>query len=362
VEKYLRNEEPLARVGLVYSQQTAWFYGGPMAREEVEDHALGWCQALIEARIPFEMVHDRLLDEAHLARLRTLILPNLAALSDEQCRQLRAFVSRGGGLIATYETSLHDEWGARRQDFGLADLFGVSYRRRGDGPMRNAYLRLEADPRTAKHHPILDGLEDAPRIIHGTYRLEVTPGRAFPQPPLTLIPGYPDLPMEKVYPRVPKTDIAEVYLSEVGPGRVVYFPWDIDRVYWEVLAVDHGLLLRNAVRWATNEEPPVRVTGPGRARRDRLAAGGLDYRTPGQSDQSDDDEGAVPRAHPRRRAAGRRPAAGGGPGPAGAITASGPRAARAAGRRRAEPEGDLDPRPRGRGDRSRMMVTGVPRG
>ena len=27
-EKYLRNERPLARVGLVYSQQTAWFHGG----------------------------------------------------------------------------------------------------------------------------------------------------------------------------------------------------------------------------------------------------------------------------------------------------------------------------------------------
>src|SRR3989442_15531356 len=83
-ETYLRNEQPLARVGLVYSQQTAWFYGGPRARAKVEDHALGWYQALIEARIPFEMVHDRLLDAEHLGRFRTLILPNIAALSDEQ--------------------------------------------------------------------------------------------------------------------------------------------------------------------------------------------------------------------------------------------------------------------------------------
>jgi hypothetical protein len=30
-----------------------------------------------------------------------------------------------------------------------------------------------------------------------------------------------------------------------------------------VLSVDHFKLLRNAVRWATNEEPPVSVTGPG---------------------------------------------------------------------------------------------------
>jgi hypothetical protein len=262
-ERYLKNVEPLARVGLVYAQQTAWFYGGPRARERVEDHALGWYQALIEARIPFEMVHDRLLDESHLARLKTLILPNIAALSDEQCRQLRAFVERGGGLVATYETSLCDERGHRRTDFGLADLFGVSFRRRDDGPMRNAYLQLEVDRRTGRRHPLLAGLEDAPRVIHGTWRLEVTPRVEFADRPLTLIPSYPDLPMEMVYPRVPKTDIAEAYLREVGAGRVVYFPWDIDRVFWEVLAVDHGTLLRNAVRWATAEEPPVEVEGPG---------------------------------------------------------------------------------------------------
>jgi hypothetical protein len=69
--------------------------------------------------------------------------------------------------------------------------------------------------------------------------------------------------MEKVYPRTAKTDVAEVYLSEPGAGRVVYFPWNIDRIFWEVLAVDHGTLLRNAVQWATNEEPPVRVEGLG---------------------------------------------------------------------------------------------------
>jgi hypothetical protein len=35
---------------------------------------------------------------------------------------------------------------------------------------------------------------------------------------------------------------------------------------------DHGLLLRNAVEWALNEEPFVTVTGAGCARRDGVAA------------------------------------------------------------------------------------------
>jgi hypothetical protein len=54
-----------------------------------------------------------------------------------------------------------------------------------------------------------------------------------------------------------------VFLSEHGRGRVVYFPWDIDRTYWDVLSPDHFLLLRNAVDWASNEPRPLEVTGPG---------------------------------------------------------------------------------------------------
>lgn len=256
-EKYLRNERPLARVGVLYSQQTAWFH------RPQEEHTLGWYQALIEARVPFEMVHDQLLDRERLAPFKTLILPNIVALSDAQCAQLTEFVRRGGSLIATYETSLCDEWGVRRRDFGLAEILGVGYQRTLERPMQNSYLRLESEPASGARHPLLAGLEDAPRIINGVRRVEATASLPASNPPLTLIPSYPDLPMEKVYPRVPKTDVRQVFLQEFGQGRVVYFPWDIDRTFWEVLSVDHFKLLRNAVTWATNEEQPVTVTGPG---------------------------------------------------------------------------------------------------
>ena len=115
---------------------------------------------------------------------------------------------------------------------------------------------------TGRRHAILDGLEDTPRIINGVYRLQVTPTIAFPSP-VTLIPTYPDLPMEDVYPRTPHTDTREVYLRELGASRVAYLPWDIDRTFWDVLCVDHGRLLRNLIAWTTNEPLPVEVTGPG---------------------------------------------------------------------------------------------------
>jgi hypothetical protein len=322
-EKYLRNERPLARVGLVYSQQSSWFHAADGARERTEDAADGWYHALVEARVPFELVHDRLLDAENLTPFKTLILPHIAALSDAQCEQLRAFVRRGGGLIATHETSLCDEWGVKRKDFGLADLFGVSFVGRSEGPMRNAYLRLEHE--AAAGHPLLRGLEDAPRIIHGVWRLDVTPKEKFPAPPLTLIPSYPDLPMEKVFARQPRTDIPQVFLREIAgangaTGRVIYFPWDIDRTFWEVLDVDHGRLLANAVAWATNEpaddegpdsrNPPRRRTErrPAAARSGSRArgppAGGGDDHSLSASRADPGTEGAInrgPRGRGRRR-------------------------------------------------------------
>jgi hypothetical protein len=262
-EKYMRNEKPLARVALVYSQQTATFYGGANPEARVEDHTLGMYQALVEARIPFEMVHDLLLDPQHISQFKLLIFANIAALSDRQCEQVRQYLRAGGSILATHETSLFDEEGRERSDFGLADVFGAHYKGRLAGPMKNSYLRLEHEAASGQIHPILAGLDETERIINGLYWLDVSPTGPAGSAPLTLIPPYPDLPMEMVYPRIKQTDIAAVYLHENGLSRVVYFPWDIERTFWEVMNVDHGLLLANAIRWAMNEEQPVTVSGQG---------------------------------------------------------------------------------------------------
>jgi hypothetical protein len=246
-EKYLRNERPLARVGMVSAQQG----------RAAGDHASGFYHALVEGRIPFEMVQDNQLDAARLAQFKVLALPNIANLSDSQCAQLKAFVDSGGGLVATHETSLNDERGQRRSDFGLGGLFGASFAGNVIERQQNSYLNLEDHT-----HPLLTGLDFAGRMIHGVKRVEirVTPGL---RAPLMTVPTYPDLPMEEVYVRDMKTDIPGVLIHASGAGRVVYFPWDIDRTFWEIMCQEHGIVLANAVRWAANEEQPLKVEGPG---------------------------------------------------------------------------------------------------
>lgn len=261
--RYLRNIAPMARVAVVIAAQSGGRSTGAKPwQQDSGFHMQGMYHALIESHMPFEMLNDEVLDAEHLKPFKLLILPNISRLSNIQCNQIREFIKGGGSLLATFETSLYDEEGTLRKDFGLSDLFGVSYDNEVEGPMQNSYLRLRNEPVTKKLHPVLEGLEDAVRIINGRYRIKVTPRQAFPSP-VTLIPTYPDLPMEDVYTRIPDTDIRELYLRELGKSRIAYIPWDIDRSFWQYMALDHGKLLNNTIRWALNENPIVTVKGPG---------------------------------------------------------------------------------------------------
>src|ERR1700683_5036569 len=126
------------------------------------------------------MVDDGVRAQAHVDKFKVLIFPNIAALSNAQCDQVRAYVARGGSIVATYETSLYDEWGVRRKDFGLSDLFRTFFEGTVDARIQNSSLRL------GKVHPILAGLEDTERIINGVSRVHTTAND--PNAPLTLIP------------------------------------------------------------------------------------------------------------------------------------------------------------------------------
>lgn len=78
-------------------------------------------QALIEARVQFDIVFDEQLSD--LKRYRALVLPDQECLSDAQLDQIRSFARNGGGLVATEETGLYNEWRERRRDSGLTDVY-----------------------------------------------------------------------------------------------------------------------------------------------------------------------------------------------------------------------------------------------
>ncbi|GAB3441868.1 family 10 glycosylhydrolase [Streptomonospora sediminis] len=219
-------------------------------------HEDGFYHALVEARIPFEIVTEQSLRAEELERFKVLVLPDSERMSEAQCAVVRGFVDRGGSVVAAHRSSLDDEFGTPRANFGLGDVFGVDLRMPVRGPVKNNYAALTAD------HPLTRGFGGAERIIGGTELIGVS-AHAGTEVPLRFIPDYPDLPMEEVYARAEPADPAAVTRIHPGGGRCVYFPFNVGALFWEALQQDHGRLIANGIRWALGTGERVAVHGTG---------------------------------------------------------------------------------------------------
>jgi hypothetical protein len=80
-------------------------------------------QALLQARVPFRLVFDGHL--ADLSGVRVLVLADSECLSDTQLEQIERFVAAGGGLVATGQAGLYDQWRRLRLAPGLPGLAGA---------------------------------------------------------------------------------------------------------------------------------------------------------------------------------------------------------------------------------------------
>jgi len=286
-EEFLVNRQPVATVGVVWSQQNADFYGRDDGDLFVELPWRGITQALIRARIPYLPVHaDHIARDA--GRLSVLVLPNLGAMSDAQVASVRRFVERSGGLIATGESSLYNEWGDAHADFALADLFGAhvaearrtandAKRRKAAGDTVHSYLRLIPEgrahvdgPQTGSEpavkgdrHEVLRGFEETDLLPFGG-ALEPLRVDSGAQVLATFVPAFPIYPPETAWMREPKTDVPGLILNTTASrGRVAFLPADLDRRFSRDNLPDHGDILANLIRWVSRGDVPLAVEGAG---------------------------------------------------------------------------------------------------
>jgi hypothetical protein len=285
-QEYLIRREPVASVGVVWSQSNADYYGRDHIEELVELPLRGIAHALFRARIPYIPVHADHIDR-DAPRLSVLVLPNLAAMSDEQCRAVRHFVDRGGNLIATGQTSLYSEWGQPRADFALSDLLAAhvapgrrvsideDFERASD--TSHSYLRLAPELRAGiygpetgdepeiggKRHPALAGFDETDVLPFGG-RLGGIRAAAGTDVLATFIPPFPIYPPETSWMRQTRTDEPGLIVRTAGNNsRIAFLPADLDRRYARDNLPDQGNLLANLVRWAAGDTLPLLVEGAG---------------------------------------------------------------------------------------------------
>jgi putative glycosyl hydrolase-like family 6 (GHL6) protein len=258
-EQHFRNVRSVADIAVLYPQRTVAFYPAGT------DYLQGLYYALLEGRFVFDFVHEDDLASDALRKYRALLIPNAAYLSDEHCRHIRDFVSAGGSLLATFETSRYSEWGDPRSDFALADLLGVNATGNPVGPVGNSYMRIE------RPHAILAGFEGTALLPGPESRVPVRAIAAPDAVPLTVVPYFPAFPPEMVFPRTPHTDEPAAIFEERGPStslgtgrsRIAYFSGDVDRTSWRSGNTDLSQLLQNTVRWLRGDAQLVTLEGDG---------------------------------------------------------------------------------------------------
>jgi len=257
--------EPVPYIGIVASEQTRALYAQG-ALPLYFSHTLGAFRAIFEKHWPVRVLTEYDLENSELQGVRVLMLPNVACLSDRAAEVVRRFVAQGGGLVASFETSLYDEGFKRREDFALADLFHANYVTTHPVVQRteNLYLTLEVD------HPIVNdpaikakqmtawagGLGPPPES--GTLALIASATEVKSTAGASVLSTY-----ALNVPDGAKNRKPAIIASSFGKGRVVYFPAGVDKAMFFYPDSYMRQLLANACRWAAGDDPPsVEVEGP----------------------------------------------------------------------------------------------------
>jgi hypothetical protein len=253
-ERHFENRRSMANIAVVMGQRTHLFHT-PAGEGKMQEFIDGLYYALLEGRHLFDFVHEEDLGPDTLGRYQVVLLPNVAWLSDRQCQQLKDYAASGGSLMASFETGLYDERGRRRENPGLAELFGIDSIGPIAGPNGNGfYARIE------RAHELVQGFGDTNWIPGGAYRLPV---QAAGTPILSVVPAYTAYPPELSYAPLDRTSEPAVVALESGTSRRLYFSGDLERASWRSGHTDLSQLLRNAVNWLTRGARPVAVTGDG---------------------------------------------------------------------------------------------------
>lgn len=286
--RYLVHREPVASVGVLWSQENYDFYGRDDAELLVGMAWRGLTQALVRARIPYVPVHaDHVEREGH--RLAALVLPHLGVLSQAQALSIRRFVAGGGGLLVIgADCGLFTEQGEARNDFPLDDVLGAhladasvvgdwASRRQRAAETQHTYLRLHPERRGSVpgprggNEPV--SVDERHAALRGFDATDLLPfGGVLPELRLaqgvevlaTYVPPFPSNPPEFAWMRESHATIpALLAYQRPSWGRAAFLPADLDRRYARHSLPDHGDLLANLVRWVTAEQMPLRVEGKG---------------------------------------------------------------------------------------------------
>lgn len=279
---WLTHKSPEPWAAIVMSDNTRNFYGqnAGLVEERYLGSVLGTFRAAIEEHLPITVINDWNLNKEDLERYKVLILPNTACLDTNQLAAIESFVSGGGGLVASLDASLFDEFGNARDDFGLKSVFGVSHRgvaqtngteKNNDQIDANFAKALTPDYWERRKNVFDFKLQQGSAATSLAAQLENSQLQTYVGTEAVTLKG----PAVVVSPSTSLTAATAVIKStaggsefpaivtrEHGQGRVVYFAVGMDAGYYSYSYPYQRIVLKEAIEWAARTSPPILVKAP----------------------------------------------------------------------------------------------------
>ncbi len=201
------------------------------------------------------MLQEDLDDLSLIKKYKVIVLPDICYLTDKQVTTLTKFVEGGGGLVMTYATSLYDENGKRRNDFGLSDLARIRY-----------HMPDENLTDIIHHHLTYGGVWDL--------YLKTCPGQKVIKPPLTdrLLPTHLYETVDVLPGGSVIAEIVTGYENEAitpgiiaashGKGKLVYISSSIGALYQQTSIIELADMIRNIIEYVSPESIPYEIEAP----------------------------------------------------------------------------------------------------
>jgi hypothetical protein len=255
-EDVLDGQVPVRDLAVYYSKPTKDRFGSDDQHKDAYTTAVqGLETVLVDEHIPYGFLSDAELSPEALRTIRVLALANAACLSDEQCGWIREWVRGGGNLLATFETSLYDQDGKARRDFGLADVFGCRYAGSTIDTQKDCYQAIEI-----ASHELLTGIKDTTMIINAGRTAMATATGA--QVICRVVPIIVNQPPERAWRETIPGEEASLTVHRFGKGTVVYFANQADRMSLLHGHPDFRTTLANAARLLLGDALVLRVEAP----------------------------------------------------------------------------------------------------
>jgi hypothetical protein len=247
--------EPLPEVGLYFSLKSRDWYAKGDTSLYLQAY-MGAHKALVESHIQAGTIFDENVSLKRLQQFPVIYLANTAILEQEEMALLRRYVEEGGRLLGTFEASRFDLNGAERNDFALADVFGVHYR--GKTEFKGNYFAIAEEFLNPGTEPGGNNFIPGPSNV-----VSLADGR-----------GYGELKIA-FHDRTPETRIGHaahnaawkvvgpaVISNQFGKGKVAYLPFAPGYAYLGDFPLpEHRLLIRNVIRHL-NPNPPITISAP----------------------------------------------------------------------------------------------------